>query len=127
MPRHLEQQQRKLEKLRDAPSADVERNRLKQELLTITSKRVDCIRAYVVSRQRTLCRLLRHPLTALVKDLMRGAIKEQEGAARAGLEFLQVSANKAALEAMCKDQAEAIAQAQDVALDGKLCTCDRLW
>ena len=56
---------------------------------------------------------------------MRGAIKEQEGAARAGLEFLQVSANKAALEAMCKDQAEAIAQAQDVALDGKLCTCDR--
>ncbi|RPD67470.1 P-loop containing nucleoside triphosphate hydrolase protein [Lentinus tigrinus ALCF2SS1-7] len=92
-----QQHEKKLVRLRDAPPADVERNRIKQQLLTITSKRVNCIRAYV--------------------DLMHAAIKEQEAAARAGLEFLQISANKAALEAMCKDQAEAIAKAHDVAVD----------
>ncbi|RDX55311.1 hypothetical protein OH76DRAFT_731207 [Lentinus brumalis] len=93
----LRREEAKLAQLRDAPPADVERNSIKQKLLTITSKRVDCIRAYV--------------------DLMRAAIKEQEGAARAGLEYLQVSANKVALESMCKEQADAIAKAHDVAAE----------
>lgn len=43
---------------------------------------------------------------------MRSAIQEQELATRAGLEFLQVAANKAALEALCKEQKEQIQEVE---------------
>ena len=43
---------------------------------------------------------------------MHESIKEQEKAAKAGLEYLQVQANKDALEAECKGQSDEIAVAQ---------------
>lgn len=42
---------------------------------------------------------------------MRAAIQEQEQATRAGLEYLQVAANKAALELLCKEQKDQLAEA----------------
>ena len=43
---------------------------------------------------------------------MHESIKEQEKATLSGLEYLQVQANKEALEATCKEQKEAIEVAQ---------------
>ena len=51
---------------------------------------------------------------------MRAAIKEQEKATRAGLEFIQACANKSALEALCKEQKEEIQQVEATALKSKL-------
>ncbi|KAH9854875.1 P-loop containing nucleoside triphosphate hydrolase protein [Lenzites betulinus] len=88
----LQDAQRKLDKLKNVKPVDVERNALKQELLTLASKRISIVRAYVA--------------------LMRSAIEEQEAATRAGLEYLQVAANKAALEALCKEQKEHIQEVE---------------
>ena len=43
---------------------------------------------------------------------MRGSIADQEEMTRLGLELMQVSANKAALENMCREQKEEIERAQ---------------
>lgn len=43
-----EDAQRKLEKLQTVKPVDVERNALKQELLTLASKRINIVRAYLV-------------------------------------------------------------------------------
>ncbi len=49
---------------------------------------------------------------------MHESIKEQEKAAKAGLEYLQVQANKDALEAECKGQSDEIAVAQAHFVEG---------
>lgn len=43
---------------------------------------------------------------------MKDSIKDQDEMTKEGLEFLQVSTNKAALENMCKEQKEQIDRAQ---------------
>ncbi|KAI0371444.1 P-loop containing nucleoside triphosphate hydrolase protein [Pilatotrama ljubarskyi] len=92
----LAEHRRKLEKLQNAKPVDVERNQLKQQLLTLASKRVELVKEYAA--------------------LMRAAIREQEKASRAGLEYLQVCANKSALERLCKEQKEEIDAAEARAL-----------
>ena len=49
---------------------------------------------------------------------MQDSIKEQEKAAKAGLEYLQVQANKEALEAECKGIVDEIAVAQAHFVEG---------
>ncbi|KAI0329648.1 P-loop containing nucleoside triphosphate hydrolase protein [Cubamyces sp. BRFM 1775] len=92
----LDEYRKKLERLQNAKPIDVERNNLKQSLLTLAHKRVEIVREYV--------------------GLMRSAIKEQEKATRAGLEFIQACANKSALEALCKEQKEEIQEVEAKAL-----------
>ncbi|KAI0774684.1 P-loop containing nucleoside triphosphate hydrolase protein [Trametes elegans] len=92
----LEDYQKKLDKLRAAPSVDIERTQLKQELLTLAHKRVKNVQEYV--------------------QIMRAAIQDQKRATRAGLEYLQAAANKAALENMCMEQKAAIDEAEAEAL-----------
>ncbi|CDO77206.1 hypothetical protein BN946_scf184747.g19 [Trametes cinnabarina] len=92
----VDEHKKKLAKLQNAPPADVERNQLKQELLTLAHRRVQIVRDYV--------------------GLMRSAIKEQEKATRAGLEYIQVCANKAALEALCKEQMDEIKEVEAATL-----------
>ncbi|KAI0658644.1 P-loop containing nucleoside triphosphate hydrolase protein [Cubamyces menziesii] len=92
----LDEYRKKLERLQNAKPVDVERNNLKQSLLTLAHRRVEIVREYVAH--------------------MRSAIKEQEKATRAGLEFIQACANKSALEALCKEQKEEIQQVEATAL-----------
>ncbi|KAH9884909.1 P-loop containing nucleoside triphosphate hydrolase protein [Cubamyces lactineus] len=92
----LDEYRKKLERLQNAKPVDVERNNLKQSLLTLAHRRVEIVREYV--------------------GLMRSAIKEQEKATRAGLEFIQACANKSALEALCKEQKEEIQRVEAHAL-----------
>ncbi|OJT15503.1 Structural maintenance of chromosomes protein 5 [Trametes pubescens] len=89
----LDGHRKKLDTLLTAKPPDVERNNCKQQLLTLASRRVAIVRDYVA--------------------LMRAAIKEQEQATRAGLEYLQVAANKAALELLCKEQKDQLAEADN--------------
>ena len=49
----------------------------------------------------------------LSQKLMRESIKDQDQATLAGLECLQVAANKAALENMCKEQKAEIEKARN--------------
>ena len=55
---------------------------------------------------------------------MRGSIADQEEMTRLGLELMQVSANKAALENMCREQKEEIERAQAQWVECKLLHCD---
>ncbi|KAI0722552.1 hypothetical protein C8Q76DRAFT_614426, partial [Earliella scabrosa] len=89
----LQADRKKLEKLKSAPPVDVERTKLRQELLSIAGTRVNLVRDYV--------------------KLMRESIKDQDQATLAGLECLQVAANKAALENMCKEQKAEIEKARN--------------
>ncbi|KAI0677714.1 P-loop containing nucleoside triphosphate hydrolase protein [Trametes maxima] len=82
----------KLEQAQTRKPVDVERNKYKQELLTVAHKRVELFKEYTA--------------------LMRSAIGDQEKATIAGLELAQVSANKLALEELCKTQKEAIQEAE---------------
>ncbi|KAI0920810.1 hypothetical protein AcW1_005022 [Taiwanofungus camphoratus] len=87
----IEQEQARLDSLRAAPSMDTERTNLKARLLALAKKRADIAKDY-----------LKH---------IRATIKEQEEATRIGLQWLQVGANKAALEVMCRQQDEEYQQA----------------
>ncbi|KAF9226823.1 P-loop containing nucleoside triphosphate hydrolase protein [Gyrodon lividus] len=76
----------KLKELENEPSADEERARLKKKLLDLSKKRVKIAKAYI--------------------QLIHAAIADQTAATRSGLEFLQVGANKSALEALCQQKDE---------------------
>ncbi|KAG6331320.1 hypothetical protein ID866_7769 [Astraeus odoratus] len=76
----------KLKELENAPPVDKERIRLKQKLLDISKKRVEVAKDY--------------------KQLIKAAIVDQIAATRSGIEFLQVCANKNALEALCQQKDE---------------------
>ncbi|KAF9236197.1 P-loop containing nucleoside triphosphate hydrolase protein [Melanogaster broomeanus] len=76
----------KLKELENEPSVDVERVRLKKKLLDLSKKRVKIAKDYT--------------------QLIRAAIADQAAATRSGLEFLQVGANKTALEALCQQKDE---------------------
>lgn len=67
-----------------------------------------------------------HSDVAETQALMRAAIQEQEQATRAGLEYLQVAANKAALELMCKEQKDQLAEAETHARNSTLSVFYRL-
>lgn len=105
-----------------AEPIDVERNKLRQQILTLSSKRVDLLRGYIVSCQfRSFnvigCSIL---TCAASQKIMHEAIDAQNQASRAGLEYLQVAANKAALEGMCKEQKEEIEKAKKAFGESKL-------
>ncbi|KIJ69821.1 hypothetical protein HYDPIDRAFT_78852 [Hydnomerulius pinastri MD-312] len=76
----------KLNELENAPSVDEERTRLKRKLLDLSKKRVRIAKEYT--------------------QLIRAAISDQTAATRSGIEFLQVGANKNALEALCQEKDE---------------------
>lgn len=58
-------------------------------------------------------------LAKYVQKHIRATIKEQEEATRIGLQWLQVGANKAALEVMCRQQDEEYQQALAEFNEGK--------
>ncbi|CCM05532.1 uncharacterized protein FIBRA_07758 [Fibroporia radiculosa] len=82
----MERDVSKLDDLRLKPSVDVERARLKRELLNLARKRADHAKDYLT--------------------LIRAAINEQEEATCLGLQTTQIAANKVALEALHKEKHE---------------------
>ena len=101
-----------MDRLVHAKPIDVERNQYRQELLNLASKRVTNLQQYVVSVSPGFALCLSHFSLFHPQRFMQESIKEQEKAAKAGLEYLQVQANKEALEAECKGQSDEIAIAQ---------------
>ena len=106
-----ESDQKKLAGLKAAEPVDVERTKLRQQILTLSSQRVDLLRAYVVSLLVLPSLTSSHPL--LWQKLMHEAIQAQQQATCAGLEQIQVSANIAALRSMCQEQEDEINKAKD--------------
>ncbi|KAG2141629.1 P-loop containing nucleoside triphosphate hydrolase protein [Suillus cothurnatus] len=82
----IETNKNKLKDLENAPSVEDERAKLKKKLFEISKKRVRIVKEYT--------------------QLIRAAIGDQVEATRSGLEFLQVGANKNALEALCQEKDE---------------------
>ncbi|KAG1892038.1 P-loop containing nucleoside triphosphate hydrolase protein [Suillus subluteus] len=80
----IETNKNKLRDLENAPSVEDERAKLKKRLFEISKKRVRIVKEYT--------------------QLIRAAIADQVEATRSGLEFLQVGANKNALEALCQEK-----------------------
>ncbi|OBZ70474.1 Structural maintenance of chromosomes protein 5 [Grifola frondosa] len=87
----IESNQDRLDRLRNAPPVDTERGQLKNRLLANARKRADLVKEYT--------------------KLVRGAIKEQKEATRVGLEYLQILANKSALEQLWEVQEQEYRQA----------------
>ncbi|KAG9317772.1 hypothetical protein JVU11DRAFT_1992 [Chiua virens] len=75
---------KKLKELESAPSADEKRADLRGLLLNLSRKRVKIALEY--------------------RQLISAAVADQAAATRSGLEFLQVSANKNALKALCEEK-----------------------
>ncbi|KAI0030174.1 P-loop containing nucleoside triphosphate hydrolase protein [Vararia minispora EC-137] len=94
MKNRLASQSDKLEKLKNAPPIDVEREKLKKSLSDVTKKRIN------LARQ--------------VTDLIRSSIADQDAATKAGLRYLQAGSNKTALDVLISERAyeldEAIAR-----------------
>ncbi|EIW76265.1 P-loop containing nucleoside triphosphate hydrolase protein [Coniophora puteana RWD-64-598 SS2] len=82
----IDQNRNKIANLENAPSVEDERNRLKQKLIDVSKKRVKLVKEY--------------------STLIRGVIADQTAATRCGIEFLQIGANRNALDAMCQQKAE---------------------
>ncbi|KAI6040437.1 hypothetical protein EDC04DRAFT_1511156 [Pisolithus marmoratus] len=82
----IEVSKTKLAQLENAPPVDDERARLKQKLLDISQKRVKVAKDYT--------------------QLIRALIVDQIAATRSGIEFLQVGANRNALDALCQEKDE---------------------
>ncbi|KAG6836487.1 hypothetical protein H0H93_007586 [Arthromyces matolae] len=82
----LERNEADLKKLRDQPSAESKRASTKQRLYDITQKRIQIAKEY----------------TALARSM----IEEQTEATRMGIRFLQIGANKAALQDLCNRKDE---------------------
>ncbi|KAF8885790.1 P-loop containing nucleoside triphosphate hydrolase protein [Infundibulicybe gibba] len=80
--------------LLNAPSADDERTQVKEELLVISKKRIKIAKEYTAG------------YTSLQDEIARSVITEQTLATRAGLQFLQVGANRAALQELCDKKDE---------------------
>ncbi|KAL6307041.1 P-loop containing nucleoside triphosphate hydrolase protein [Sparassis latifolia] len=83
---NIEKEQTKVNDLRSMPSVEDERIRLRSQLVVLTKKRADIVKDF--------------------SKIIRSVITTQQEATRIGLEYLQVAANKTALEAMCQDQEE---------------------
>ncbi|KAH7912946.1 hypothetical protein BJ138DRAFT_1147123 [Hygrophoropsis aurantiaca] len=82
----IETSKDKINELENAPSMEDERARLKKKLLELSKRRIKIVKDYSL--------------------LIRGAITDQVEATRSGLEFLQVGANKNALEVLCQEKDE---------------------
>lgn len=80
-----------------------ERAKLKKRLFEISKKRVRIVKEYTVC---FLCCDCVGKLTSTPQQLIRAAIADQVEATRSGLEFLQVGANKNALETLCQEKDE---------------------
>ncbi|KAI0690848.1 hypothetical protein BC835DRAFT_1407403 [Cytidiella melzeri] len=81
---NLTSSEAELQRLHEAPSVETERTQLKRSILRLAVQRAEILGDYQL--------------------LMRQAIKEQADCTRAGIEHLQVSAKKTALDALCHDQ-----------------------
>ncbi|KAF5388335.1 hypothetical protein D9615_000804 [Tricholomella constricta] len=75
-----------LARLRRQPSADAERVRVKRDLFNITQKRIQIAKEYT--------------------GLARSVIAEQTEATRIGIRYLQIAANRAALQELCNKKDE---------------------
>ncbi|KZT70296.1 P-loop containing nucleoside triphosphate hydrolase protein [Daedalea quercina L-15889] len=82
----------KLEGHQAAAPVDVERARLKSEILNNAKKRVEIAKEYVT--------------------LVRATMQDQKEATRLGLEAAQIASNKTALEALVKEKEEEMAKAK---------------
>ncbi|KAG6841292.1 hypothetical protein C0991_012462 [Blastosporella zonata] len=82
----LERNQGQLESLQNQPSAEGKRAQLKQQLLSINKKRIQIAKEYT--------------------SLARSIIGEQSEATCMGIRFLQIGANKTALQELCNKKDE---------------------
>ncbi|KAI0787066.1 P-loop containing nucleoside triphosphate hydrolase protein [Irpex lacteus] len=73
-----------LEKELNAPPVETRRSNLKKKILGLATERADILKDY--------------------QRLMHSAMREQAECTRAGLEYLHVSAKKAAVDALCSEQ-----------------------
>ncbi|KIY46041.1 P-loop containing nucleoside triphosphate hydrolase protein [Fistulina hepatica ATCC 64428] len=83
----IEIEKNKLENLRNEPSSDTKRKQYKQELVAINHRRI--------------------ALAKVIIGMARSAVEIQEKAVVAGLQHLQISANRAALKDRCDREDEA--------------------
>ncbi|KAJ3719185.1 hypothetical protein C8R42DRAFT_628654 [Lentinula raphanica] len=89
----ISREQNILRQKRAAPSADQERANIRVELVKVAKKRVKIIKEYL--------------------DVVKKVVAEQQETTRVGLEYIQVSANRSALEQLCKKKDEKYNQALD--------------
>ncbi|KAG6812148.1 hypothetical protein H0H92_004147 [Tricholoma furcatifolium] len=82
----MEREKNKLEELQSRPSVETGRANLKKQLLKITKQRIQIAKEYT--------------------HLARSIIGEQTEATRMGIHFLQIGANKAALQDLCNRKDE---------------------
>ncbi|GLB34268.1 putative P-loop containing nucleoside triphosphate hydrolase protein [Lyophyllum shimeji] len=82
----LSRNENTLASLKGQPSAEAERARVKRELFNITKKRIQIAKEYT--------------------GLARSVIAEQTEATRIGIRYLQVAANRAALQELCNKKDE---------------------
>ncbi|KAH9833821.1 uncharacterized protein C8Q71DRAFT_772688 [Rhodofomes roseus] len=88
----LRRDTKQLKDLQSAPPVDVERARLKGEILSNAKKRVSVAKECFT--------------------LLRATMQEQAAATRFGLEAAQIASNKTALEALVKEKEEEVAKAK---------------
>ncbi|KIK65311.1 hypothetical protein GYMLUDRAFT_38753 [Collybiopsis luxurians FD-317 M1] len=91
LKQNLVRERNMLKQKKNAPSADQERTEIRKQLVNIAKKRVKIVKDYM----------------ALAKKV----VIEQQETTRIGLEFLQLSANKSALEELCKKKDDKYNQA----------------
>ena len=105
----------KLQEHRAAPPADVERARLKSEILNTAKKRADIAKEYVVSVS-----YLSHVAISVTpcQTLVRATMRDQKEATRLGLEAAQIASNKTALETLVKEKEEEVSKAKAEFQDG---------
>ncbi|VDC05841.1 unnamed protein product [Peniophora sp. CBMAI 1063] len=84
MKARLTSNEERLKRLQNAPPPDVERNKLKNQLAEITKRRIALARS----------------MTELIKE----TITYQKEATKYGLEYIQISSNKAALETLIQER-----------------------
>ena len=84
------------------PPPDVEREKLKGQLAEITKRRIALARAMTVRRNIFVCTTFADPYMS--QELIKETIELQKAATRSGLEYLQISSNKAALETLIQER-----------------------
>jgi hypothetical protein len=107
-----------LEKKLSAPAIDVKRAQIQREILETAKRRVKIAKEHAVrvSSLQFTCRL-----DCILQALVRATIRDQIEATRVGLECLQVSANKIALEELTQQKDAKYAQTMAEWSEGVQC------
>jgi structural maintenance of chromosomes protein 5 len=92
-----------LNEARNEPSTEARSAELRQDILKRTKQRLKITKQYTVI---IYIQNLPVSLMLFVQELMRSLIRDQAENTRIALEYVQVGANKAALDALCKEKDE---------------------